>query len=210
LLSGILVWLFERGRNADEFGGPPARGIGAGFWWAAVTMTTVGYGDKAPVTVGGRIVALFWMFASLIVISGFTAAIASALTIGGLASPVEGPEDLVHVDVGTVGNSSSAAWLDEQRIRYADYDTVDAALRALVAGRVEAVVYDAPILHHAKSGMKGADIAVLPRTFDEQTYAFALPEASPLREPLNRVLLSRTDGREWKDAVFRYTGERDR
>jgi polar amino acid transport system substrate-binding protein len=41
LLAGLLVWLFERRRNAGQFGGAPAEGIGAGFWWAAVTMTTV-------------------------------------------------------------------------------------------------------------------------------------------------------------------------
>jgi hypothetical protein len=78
---GLLVWLFERRGNPDQFGGPAAQGIGSGFWWSAVTMTTVGYGDKAPVTVGGRIVALVWMFVAIIIISGFTATITSSLRV---------------------------------------------------------------------------------------------------------------------------------
>jgi len=39
--GGFLMWLFERRGNAEQFGGKPLQGIGAGFWWSAVTMTTV-------------------------------------------------------------------------------------------------------------------------------------------------------------------------
>jgi len=57
-------------------------------------MTTVGYGDKAPVTLAGRVVGLLWMPASIILISGFTAAIASALTVGQLDHSISGLDDL--------------------------------------------------------------------------------------------------------------------
>lgn len=40
--------------------------IPAAMWWCMVTMTTTGYGDMYPVTVGGRIVACFTMLCGLI------------------------------------------------------------------------------------------------------------------------------------------------
>ncbi len=33
LLSGFLVWVFERRNNPDNFGGGPVEGIWSGFWW---------------------------------------------------------------------------------------------------------------------------------------------------------------------------------
>lgn len=47
------------------------------FWWAICTVTTVGYGDIAPITTGGRVVALALMFFGVGVIAAFTALVAS-------------------------------------------------------------------------------------------------------------------------------------
>lgn len=202
---GFLVWLFERRRNAEQFGGG-GRGLWSAFWWSAVTMTTVGYGDKAPVTVGGRLVGLLWMFAGVIMISGFTAAITTSLTVARLETGIEGPQDLPGARVGTVPGSTSAAWLEEREIEAREHPTLAEALGALAAGRLEAVVYDAPILRHFVQEHEGR-LEVLRQTFERQDYAFGLSRESALREPLNRALLSRIRRPGWEEVEERYLGE---
>ncbi|WP_293108693.1 potassium channel family protein [Moorena sp. SIOASIH] len=50
-------------------------GIWESLWWSLVKATTVGYGDKSPVSFVGRLVAIVWMFTGLFVVAYFTAAI---------------------------------------------------------------------------------------------------------------------------------------
>lgn len=54
---GALLWLAERKKSPDQFPENPIDGIANGMWLAIVTMSTTGYGDKAPITVWGRILA---------------------------------------------------------------------------------------------------------------------------------------------------------
>lgn len=209
LLVGALVWLVERKRNAEQFGGSVAHGLGAGFWWSAVTMTTVGYGDKAPMTVAGRLIGLVWMFASLIAISTFTAAIASILTVNQLESVVKSPKDLPKVVVGTVPASTSEAYLDQHGISTRTYPTIDDALGALSNGEVGAVVYDAPILRYLIKQRYRAHVTLLPGTFRRQNYAIALPESSSLREPINRTMLRLVKEPLWDAILTKYLGSGD-
>ena len=96
-IAGLLVWFFEHKHNVGEFGAELPKGLGAGFWWSTVTMTTVGYGDKAPKTLGGRLVAIVWMFTGVIIISSFTAAIASSLTVTQLELKVRGRREPIFI-----------------------------------------------------------------------------------------------------------------
>ncbi len=52
---------------------------GDALWWAIVTITTVGYGDRFPITPGGRITAVFVMFAGVGVIGALASILASFL-----------------------------------------------------------------------------------------------------------------------------------
>lgn len=52
---------------------------GDAFWWGIVTITTVGYGDRFPVTAFGRVVATFVMFAGVGIIGSLASILASIL-----------------------------------------------------------------------------------------------------------------------------------
>ncbi|MBY6204897.1 transporter substrate-binding domain-containing protein [Halomonas denitrificans] len=208
LIFGVLVWLFERRVNPEEFDARVGPGIGAGFWWAAVTMTTVGYGDKSPRSLGGRVVALIWMFAAIIVISGFTAAITTSLTVSRLGSSIESVDDLEGRRIATLAGSASAEWLADNGFRTVEFASLDEALQAVDAEQVPAVLYDAPLLIDRIGAMEESSLRVLPERVERLDYAFVLPEGSPLREPINRALLETTRSPGWQRALDRYLPQR--
>lgn len=53
------------------------KNIGDGLWWAATTVTTVGYGDRYPVSTQGRVLAVLLMFMGISLLGVVTASIAS-------------------------------------------------------------------------------------------------------------------------------------
>ena len=68
ILGGVVLQWLETGDISK--GNNP-------FWWAIVTMTTVGYGDFSPETPEGRMFAVFIMFAGITLVSLLTASISS-------------------------------------------------------------------------------------------------------------------------------------
>ncbi len=206
LVVGIIAWALERNVNAEQFGETHGRGIFSGFWWAMVTMTTVGYGDIAPRSVGGRILAIIWMLTALIITSFFTAAITSALTVGKLNAQVHSASDLAHMSVCSLPGSTSASWLDSRHIDYRHADNLAAALKQLKNGTCDAVVYDKPLLSYMIGQHYKGKLRVLPLTLARQDYAFALPPQSPLREEINASLLRRINAPNWTTYLNRYLG----
>jgi len=205
---GLITWLFERKKNPEEFGDGKSKGIWSSFWFAAVTMTTVGYGDKSPKSIGGRLVALVWMFAAIIIISSITAAIASALTVGQLETKVKGLNDLYSANVGTVAASSAESFLIDKRINYSNYQTVEEGIEAIASGELDAFVYDAPIMKYiVKSKNLSVKVKVLSVSLESVFYGFALPANSSLREMLNREIIAKISAPKWKEVMFKYFGD---
>ena len=69
VVAGILMTVVDRGNYPT---------VGSGLWWAAQTVTTVGYGDNVPVTFVGRIIAVLVMLLGISFLTVITAAITSA------------------------------------------------------------------------------------------------------------------------------------
>lgn len=206
LITAFLLWIVERRHNSDQFGGPSHRGIGAAFWWSAVTMTTVGYGDKAPITAFGRTLALLWMFASVMVISGFTGAIASSLTIGQLQPTITSASQLPYVKVGTLGSSTASNWLDEHLIPYSSYPSTEEGLQALIDGSIQAFVNDDLVIRYHVRVSFSKKIVVLTETFDPGFYALAMPLDSPRLKPINIALLKEVADPQWEKLWRQYVG----
>ena len=74
-LSGVGIYQFEHEAQPEAFASIPH-----GLWWALATLTTVGYGDVYPITVGGRLFTLLVLIVGLGIIAVPTGLIASALT----------------------------------------------------------------------------------------------------------------------------------
>lgn len=73
VISAVLIWLFEFEGNSSY----TIKSFWDGIWWAVVTIATVGYGDKFPVTFSGRVVGLILIIIGFISLSAFTGLIAS-------------------------------------------------------------------------------------------------------------------------------------
>jgi polar amino acid transport system substrate-binding protein len=204
---GWIIWLVEHKHEPVQEDSHTIRHISEGFWWAAATMTTVGYGDKTPLTRIGRALGVIWMFTALMLVASFIAAFSSVLTVNKLSSGLSGPQDLVRANVATVPASTSEAYLVRHRIASTAYPSVEAAMQGLADGEVDAMVYDAPLLRYLARTEFGGRVEVLSVTFERQDYGFALPAGSALREPVNRALLRVIRGPDWPQTLARYLGD---
>ncbi|MCB1492592.1 MAG: ion transporter [Rhodobiaceae bacterium] len=78
VLSASGIYIFEHRSQPEAFGSIPAS-----MWWAMATLTTVGYGDVTPITVGGKI------FGGMITIVGIgTAALPAGILASGFVDQI--------------------------------------------------------------------------------------------------------------------------
>ena len=74
VVSGIAIYVLEEKSNPD------IDSLFDAIYWALITISTVGYGDIAPVTTGGRIISILIIISGIAMISFSTSVIVSAFS----------------------------------------------------------------------------------------------------------------------------------
>ncbi len=73
VIGGVSLYLAERGQNEN------IQTIGDGLWWGMVTITTVGFGDIAPITPVGRLVGAVLMVVGMFMLAMFAGIVGNTL-----------------------------------------------------------------------------------------------------------------------------------
>ena len=185
LFFANLMWWSERGRDAirDKY----VPGIFQALWFSLVTMSTVGYGDVTPQRWVGRITAsaliLLGVTAFGVVFGQFAADAARSSAL----HPVHTVADLRGLRVATKANTATVELLADSGVRVTVFPTLADAADAVVRGDMDVAIHDAVALRYLLQknlALVAAGPVLLPHRL-----SFALQEGSPLREPINRILL---------------------
>ncbi|XP_066018732.1 uncharacterized protein [Pocillopora verrucosa] len=136
-ISGVIIWLLEHRSNASQFSPLFTKGSPEGFWWAVESLTTVGYGDKTPKTLCGRLFGIIWILIGAITLSLFTALMTNAIQasldgtrcrdIGGKKVGVSNKNPETHI---------VAMELDADFVKFNNLDEMQESLSQGTIGRV--------------------------------------------------------------------------
>eukprot|EP00294_Goniomonas_avonlea_P005085 CAMPEP_0114563196 /NCGR_PEP_ID=MMETSP0114-20121206/12968_1 /TAXON_ID=31324 /ORGANISM="Goniomonas sp, Strain m" /LENGTH=870 /DNA_ID=CAMNT_0001749001 /DNA_START=415 /DNA_END=3024 /DNA_ORIENTATION=+ len=147
LFVGHCFWLAEKRRNSGQFSEVYVAGVLDGLYFCMVTLTTVGYGDKSPITGLGKSFGVVWMFLGLICFSIFSGEISSNIAASREAGLITSTLDLSGQTAGilppSVGGKSVASDFGFTAKTYA---SVEEAFEALDADKVACLVLPMPII----------------------------------------------------------------
>jgi polar amino acid transport system substrate-binding protein len=206
ILIGVAMWIVERPvRSGTQGSESSVVTLRDGLYWAVVTMTTVGYGDKTPKTTVGRFVAILWMMGSLVLVSLLSTSLVSRLTAERVETRnVASLIDLSRQKLAAVVHSSGAEYLDELHLRYMECKDLPEALDSLANGQSNAVVNSVGALQYFIS-KRYDKVLEMPQGLLAPAYmAVALPAHSPLKRPIDRALIKITSGAEWRTLEERF------
>lgn len=188
LVPTPIIWLVDRFHPASFARAEKVRhGLGRTVWWSSSAL--VGQATEMPSTFIGRFLAILVMFTGVVFVSYFTASVTASLTVKKLDAAISKLSDLPGKRVGSVGGSSAEIFLGARKIKVVPYANVVQAVEAVVDGKLDAVVYDAPPLSYIATHDMQGKVQVVGEILKPESYGILFPEGSPLRKQVNEALL---------------------
>lgn len=207
---GTLLWLAERKASPQQFPHDPPRGIANGMWCAIVTMSTTGYGDIAPVTLIGRIVAGTWMIISIIFATSMVAGIASTLTLTGMKHTViSKAEELRNKKVAVLKNSPATEFVKDFGGKQTVVQNLEEGYQLLKDKQVDALVFDRPQILYFLKNHTEAEVAVSQAEYLKQGYGFVFPLHSENVQEFNIHLLRLRESGDLDQIVREWLGQKE-
>ncbi len=209
MIVAHLVWFFERGGDAkqDYFRDDYFGGLWDAFWWAFIVVTMGGFENERPENYVGRVIAVFWVLASLFFISTLTAKITTALTISELQTGIESYEDLRGKKVGAPTGTTISKFLDEKKIPYVEYGDFTEVLRDLEDRKIDAAVGGAAVSQYYVTTKGAGKVVTAGPVFAPDNIGSAFPEDSKYFEQLNTLLIEAKENGTYEQLRLKYFGE---
>ncbi|MBD2412834.1 ABC transporter substrate-binding protein [Nostoc calcicola FACHB-389] len=187
-VAAHIIWLSERNHKEGMVPQSYFPGIFKACWWAAATLAT--QADEMPKGVVGRLVGIVWMFIGVLFAAYFTATATTSLTVQQLQGDIKSIDDLPGKIVATITGSTAATYLEEHRISVVQVPKIEQAYNALMTKKVDAVLFDAPVLLFYAANEGKGKVQVVGTILREESYGIVLPNNSPYRKPINKALLN--------------------
>jgi polar amino acid transport system substrate-binding protein len=193
LVPGHVVWWAERRHKEPVFSTHYIPGIFQAMAWALSAAAGQQNGD--PKSRLGRFMSVAAIFISLLFLTYWQAELTSSFTVQQLQGDISGPDDLPGKTVGTLKKSTSVAYLSGKRSKIIEFDSIDEAFMALEGGKLDAIVYDAPVLLYYAANSGRDKVRIVGNVFKRENYGILFPRGSDLRKRINEALLMmREDG----------------
>jgi polar amino acid transport system substrate-binding protein len=189
LIPAHLIWFLDRGSEGGVIENPRyIPGIFDAMYWAVSGLTS--QAQSMPHQWVARVFSVFWMFAGVVFVAFYTAQLTTSLTVRQIQGSIGGPDDLVGKQVGALANTVAVDYLRSHNIQFQEFHRADPMLIALQTKRVDAVVFNAPmLLYYASHDGKGL-VRIVGPEFYISPVAFGFQVDSALRRKVNQALLT--------------------
>ncbi len=166
------------------------KGIYETLWWGITMLVTW----ETPQSKGlARVIDLSWHLIGLIAMSIMTAVVTAALTSQAIVGNIQSEKDLPNKRVAAVATDAPRQYLEAIGANVVPVKSIEEGMKLLREKNVEALVHDGPRLSYLAGKInkkeKKSIFYVLPAIFNAQNYGIVFPQKSPLREPINKILL---------------------
>ncbi|RJE85853.1 transporter substrate-binding domain-containing protein [Paracoccus onubensis] len=207
IAATFLMTLFDRHFDKDF----PHRwrdGIAESFY-SVMSVATSGRPPSRKNLFGwlGRVWQGLWLVCGIAVLAYVTSSVTSVMTTLSLTSQINSVADLSGRTVGVQPGSAADDYARELGINTRPFEHIDEAMDALLNGRIDAIIDDAPVLEYYAHTNPQQPVTVVGPIFAPDKYVFGLVHESPLTRPLTVELIGAHESGRIEQIREQYFGD---